>query len=462
MNLFSSFIRHIASRQLFSVQDHLLLAVSGGVDSVVLCELCRQAGFPFSIAHCNFRLRGDESDRDEAFVQKLAAEYAVKFYLERFDTEKYAAAQHLSVQEAARELRYSWFAQLINTIKAEQKESCLLLTAHHADDNVETLLMNFCRGTGLRGLTGIPPTGRQDALSGIGASLKRPLLPFFKSELIQYARDHQLQWVEDSSNDQAKYTRNYFRHDILPAIAKAYPQVKDNLRDNIERFTEIAKLYELAVGEIKKKLCRQRGSEVHIPVKQLMSYHNKALIYDIISEYGFTEKQMPDIISLTAGESGRYIISPGADWRIIRHRHWLIVSPAAAAVSENIIIETGERTVSFAGGVLELNHSNKTKTTDDNRVANLDAKFVTYPLLLRRWKAGDYFYPLGMRKKKKVARFLIDQKLSKADKEKIWVLEMDQKIIWVVGYRIDDRFKIDGSTKEVLHISVSAAPGKKH
>jgi tRNA(Ile)-lysidine synthase len=473
MKLFERFEEYIKRQNLFSVKDKLLLAVSGGVDSVVLCELCKQAGYDFMIAHCNFQLRGEESERDEQFVKNLGNKYGVEVLVKKFDTEPYALERKVSIQEAARELRYGWFSELINkqlaidnkqqaigdrqneeipihhspVIQSGAKDTIHLLTAHHADDNIETLSMNFFRGTGLHGLTGIPVKA---------GHIRRPLLEFPKEELLKFARENNLKFVEDSSNQSSKYTRNFFRNEIIPAIAKVYPQVKENLQDNIERFKEIEKLYRLSVTEIKKKLCKQKNDEVHIPVKQLMGYTNRALIYEIISGYGFNEKQVEEVIKLAKSESGRYIQAPGDDYRMIRHRHWFIITPTRSEQAANIIIEEKDKRILFALGTfyLEMTAPVNHKPQTTNSIALLDSGEITFPLLLRKWKTGDYFYPLGMKKKKKLARFFIDLKLSKTDKEKVWVLETKQRIAWVVGYRIDDRFKITDSTKEILHVSL--------
>lgn len=456
MDLLERFKEHIKQQNLFSIKDKLLLAVSGGVDSVVLCELCKQARYDFIIAHCNFQLRGEESERDEEFVKELGKKYEAEVLIKKFDTESYATEKKISIQEAARELRYHWFAEIINrqwAIGNKQVEETpthhlpltihYLLTAHHADDNAETVLMNFCRGTGLHGLTGIPVSS---------CHIRRPLLFFSKYELIAFAKENKLDFVEDSSNLSSKYTRNLFRNEIIPAISKVYPQVKENLQDNISRFKEIEKLYKFSVGELRKKLCRQKGGEIHIPIKQLLGYDNRALIYEIISEYEFSEKQVDEVFKLAESDSGKYIQSPTNNFRIIKHRHWFIISPVQSLSAENIIIEESNKEIRFSLGTLQIEtieNSNQQPSTS-NHIACLDAKEITFPLMLRKWKQGDYFYPLGMKKKKKLARFFIDQKLSKTDKEKLWVVEMNKKIIWVVGYRIDDRFKITDKTEKVL------------
>lgn len=453
MSLLEKFKTVVKEKNMFHPGDQLLLAVSGGVDSVVLCELCYQAGFPFTIAHCNFQLRGNESDRDEQLVSSLAKKYGVEVLVKRFETAAYAEENKISIQEAARELRYQWFAGLIRNSSKEDSFSplasrfSLLLTAHHADDNIETLLMHFFRGTGLHGLTAIPERN---------GYIRRPLLGFSKEELIRFANEQQLDFVEDSSNQSSKYTRNFFRNELLPAISTVFPQVKENLQANINRFTEAEKLYLYAVNDLKKKLCRQKGEECHIPVKQLLQYRNTALIYELIRDYGFGEKQVEELIRLTASDSGRYIESPDGSNRIIKHRHWLIISPnrsatvSTIAIPENtdrILFEAGELTLSKAAHHGQLPPAAATE-------AWIDSRLLQYPLILRKWKTGDYFYPLGMRKKKKLARFFIDLKLSKTDKEKVWVLESNQRIAWVIGYRIDDRFKLTSSTSSVLKLHV--------
>ncbi len=460
MNLLSAFQNTIKKQNLFSPKDKLLLAVSGGVDSVVLCELCKQAGYDFVIAHCNFKLRDKESERDAAFVQSLAEKYGTSFFVKDFETEAYATENKISIQEAARELRYGWFAELVNSqlsiVNSETAETPIhhspltihLLTAHHADDNAETVAMNFFRGTGLHGLTGIPvKTG----------FVRRPLLEFSKEDLLAFAKEHHLDFVEDSSNQSSKYTRNYFRNEIIPAISKVYPQVKENLQDNINRFKEIEKLYQFSVGELKKKLCKQKGEEIHIPFRELMKYSSKALIFEIISHYGFAEKQVEEVVKLGTSDSGKYIESPLHTYRIIKHRHWFIISPVRSTISENIIINEGIRNLEFGIGRLciEVAPNSQSQIPNSSFMASLDLKEISFPLLLRKWKTEDYFYPLGMKKKKKLSRFLIDQKLSKSDKEQVWVIESDLRIIWVVGHRIDERCKVTEKTEMVLRLEVT-------
>jgi len=465
MNLLSSFTAAIANNRLFTPGSRLLLAVSGGLDSVVLCELCHQAGYDFVIAHCNFGLRGAESERDEAFVKSLAPRYAKPVLVKQFQTEQYASEHKLSIQEAARELRYKWFFELLGVDSREPRAAgrepsmqqpltvpSFLLTAHHAGDNAETILMNLARGAGLHGLTGIPVTGA-------GGRLVRPLLSFRRGDLAAFAAEQGLQWVEDSSNASVKYTRNLFRHEVIPAIEKAYPAVVDNLNAAARRFKAVEAVYLDGIAAIKKKLYKQKGADTHIPLKQFLACNNTAVWYELIKDFGFTEKQVDEVVKLCQGATGAYIESPasgrGMQYRLIRHRNWLIAAPRKSEQAETIVINAYEGEVGFPSGrlLLETKEAASFAIPSAATQACLDARQVQFPLLLRKWKAGDYFYPLGMKKKKKLARFFIDHKLSKTDKERVWVLEMNKKIVWVAGHRIDDRFKITPSTKEVLRIT---------
>jgi tRNA(Ile)-lysidine synthase len=426
--------------------DRLLLAVSGGLDSVVLCELCKQAGYEFIMAHCNFQLRGNESERDENFVKSLGKKYKVEVQVKKFDTKKYAQDNKLSIQEAARKLRYDWFNELLYSPDLQLTK---VLTAHHADDNAETLVMNFFRGTGIKGLRGIEP--RQERII-------RPLLFARRKELENFAVQNKLEFVTDSSNLSDEYSRNYFRLKVIPMLEKIFPDVTGNLLNNIERFREAEVLYNQAIDLHKKKLLEKKGKEVHIPVLKLKkSIPLRTIVYEIIKEFGFHSLQVKEVIALLDSDTGKYICS--ATHRLLKNRKWLIISPLDFLQSENIPVEEGIDTLRFEAGSLRfenvsaLNH----KLQKSDNTASFDAGKIHFPLLLRKWKQGDYFYPLGMKKKKKLARFFIDQKLSRSEKEKTWVLEMDKKIIWVIGYRIDDRFKIDGSTKNILTITYSTS-----
>lgn len=439
MDLLPLFLRIISKYNLQNAK--ILLAVSGGVDSVVLCELSKQAGLMFSIAHCNFDLRGEESERDEAFVRSLADQYGVDVVVKKFDTATYAGEKGVSIQEAARDLRYTWFDEI-----RKEKGFAFTLLAHHANDNVETLLMNFFRGTGLEGLTGMPVEKKE-------VRCLRPMLAIKRRNIEAFATAAGLSWVEDSSNASSKYTRNFFRNEIIPLIQKVYPQAEENLLNNIKRFQQTATLYNEFIDVLKKKVCEVKGEEVHIPVSKLMKYNDTSLIYDIIKDYGFGEKAVDEVLKLTGAESGKYIAN--AQYRIIRHRRWFIISPIATT-AQTFVIDKEDEMVAFANRQLQIKRLAVEKFTLSQLLttAQLDAGEIDFPLLLRRWKTGDYFYPLGMKKKKKLSRFFIDQKLSKTDKEKVWVLESHKRIAWVVGHRIDDRFKVTDTTKQVVQLNL--------
>lgn len=433
---------------LSSSNCHLLVAVSGGIDSVVLVHLLSQCGFSFSIAHCNFGLRAEESERDEMFVKMLAEEYGRPFFVKRFDTKKWAKTNRISTQEAARKLRYDWFSEIITsdtyTLNRQPSTHNFIVTAHHANDNIETLLINFFRGTGISGLHGI--LSRQN-------NLIRPLLFAKREEIEMYAKENGLQWVEDSSNATDNYTRNLFRHKLLPLLKEAFANVEDNLLHNIQRFSEAEVLYQQSIEAHKKKLIKTNGNEVQIPVLLLQKSKPLAtIIWEILKDYNFTSLQVNDVQNLLEAENGKYVAS--STHRIIRNRAWLIIAPLQTEKAEHILIEEKDKKVTFPNGVLSFKQlpSVNDQPLSDTNVATLDAKEIQYPLLLRKWKTGDYFYPLGMNKKKKLSKFFIDNKLSKIEKENVWVLEADKKIIWVIGYRIDDRFKQKSNTQNVLLI----------
>ena len=453
MNLLQQYQAYIRSNNLFNPKDTLLLAVSGGVDSVSLCELTRQAGYDFAIAHCNFRLRDKESERDKEFVENLGKKYGVKCFVKEFETEKYAKENKLSIQEAARKLRYEWFDEMLKT---NILRLSYIVTAHHADDNIETVLMNFFRGTGIKGLKGIEPKQ---------GKIVRPLIFARRSQLEGFIAQNKLEYVTDSSNLKEDYSRNYFRLTVIPMLQKVFPEVNQNVLHNIDRFRDASTLYEQAIATHKKKLLEYNGSAIHIPFLKLKkSDPLKTLVYEIVKEWNFNPNQVDEIISLLDSETGKYICS--ATHRILKNRKWIIVTPLSATQPEIILIEENTDRIEFEQGYLKIEKNQNSfpirweKIPGSKECAFLDAKKILFPLILRKWKPGDYFYPLGMINlhdgkpgKKKLTRFFIDQKLSKADKEKIWVLEMNKKILWVVGHRIDDRFKISEHTKSAMKIT---------
>jgi tRNA(Ile)-lysidine synthase len=450
MSFVTAFKHYLKQENLWQQPHHWLLPVSGGIDSVILVELCKQAKISFEILHCNFQLRAEESERDEAFVKQLAKQYQVVVTVQHFDTQKIANERGKGIQETARILRYEWFEQ----IRAERflalGRSCYIVTAHHADDNAETICMNFFKGTGIQGIKGILPKHQH---------IVRPLLFARKTELIEFMKQQTLQFVEDSSNLTDHYTRNFFRHKVLPLVEEVIPKANENVINNAVRFREIAQLYEQAVQWQLKKVILLKGNEVHIPVLKLLQLKPlNSLVWEIIKNYGFSHDQIEAVVSLAKSETGKYLQS--ATHRILKNRKWLIIGVIAAKDNQHWLIEAPEQlSLQFTVGALQYKVLDliQWKLDKSATVANIDLTQVHFPLILRRWKTGDYFYPLGMQKKKKISRFLIDQKLSLAEKEQVWVLESAQKIIlWVVGHRIDDRCKVIASTKNVLQIRFTA------
>lgn len=439
-DLLTRFVQFIQTEHLFNRDQQLLVTVSGGVDSVVLAHLCHAAGYNMVLAHCNFQLRGGESMRDEEFTIQFANRVNASVEVKRFDTTVYAEENKLSEQEAARELRYAWFRSL-----ADDKGLARILTAHHADDNVETMLMNLFKGTGMAGLRGIRP---------LHGSLARPLLFASRAEIEEYAREQGLLYVEDSSNLSDKYSRNFVRLNLVPMVEKIIPGAADNLRSDMTRYREIELLYREAVNRKLSKLLVRKGAEVHIPVEKLkITSPLRTMLFEIFSPYGFTASQLNGIEALLDAGTGKYMYS--STHRILKNRNWLILSPMTAETSSVYLLEAGVQELSFPGGRLSMRQAEKPtdfKPSTDLKTACLDAAFVQYPLVVRKWKEGDYFYPLGMQKKKKIARFLIDQKMTRLQKESVFIMESVGRIIWVIGHRIDDRAKIKPSTRQMLII----------
>jgi tRNA(Ile)-lysidine synthase len=422
--------------------DRLLLAISGGLDSVVLAHLVELSGFDFGIAHVNFQLRGSESDRDEQFVFQLAKRYNKPFLLKKFETEAIAQKEKQSIQLAARNLRYTWFNSLLGNSPEAYK---FLATAHHLDDNIETMLMHFFRGTGIQGLAGMPEQNER---------LIRPLLTVSKNSLRDWAMSHQLDWVEDSSNASDHYTRNFIRNQLIPSLSGVFPEINQHLEKNLQRFSETAILYHQVIEQYKKKLLKSVGKETHIPILLLKKIVPlRTICFEILKNYHFTPAQTDDLIRLMDSSNGKFIAS--SSHRIIKNRGWLIIAPLENMEASHLIVDQNQDHVLYPEGRISLkflSHKPEDKISQAPGIAFLDAEKIQFPLILRRWKTGDYFYPLGMTKKKKLARFFIDQKLSKTAKEKVWVLVMDSHILWVVGYRIDNRFSILPSTKTILMI----------
>src|SRR6476469_875886 len=433
MDLLAAFKQNLKNNfSVLSGKGKLLVAVSGGADRVVLTDLIFNTGLEFAIAHCNFQLRGKESERDETFVRGLAEKYKCEIFIERFDTNVFAHENKLSVQEAARKLRYDWFEQL--TLEHSFSN---IVTAHHANDNVETVLMHLFRGTGLKGLTGIPAAHNK---------IIRPLLPFQKQDILGYAAERKLHFVEDSSNASDKYTRNFFRNELIPSIEKIYPNAQNNIDATITRLSETYFIFQQAIELKRKKLFTHvdRSADITVPVLELKKLiPQQTWLWELFKDFGMTASQLPELIKLLDADNGAYLTT--GEYRIIKNRNRLLIT--SALQNENVsavTIDESDKRISFPPGEmkLEMINADNFKLTTDQNICCIDASQLQFPLLLRKWKQGDYFYPLGMNKKKKLSRFFIDQKLSLKDKKNIWVLESNKRIVWIVNQRLDDRFKI--------------------
>ncbi len=417
-------------------EQKYLLAVSGGIDSMVLCDLFVKNNLSFSVAHCNFQLRGEESKQDEAFVADWCKQHEIPFYAKRFDTKTYAEANKLSIQVAARNLRYAFFYE---TLKTEALDT--LVTAHHQDDAIETTLFHFFRGSGIAGLKGIPSENNQTI---------RPLLNFNKEEIIAYATTHHIAYREDSSNLKQDYTRNKLRNSIIPQLEELFPQFKNNIAENIKRFEEANEVYTQQIETYRKKLIEKRGSDYYIPILKLI--HVKPILtvlFELIKPYGFNISQTRQTILLLHSESGHFIENDR--YRILKNRDFLILSEKDTKASEIILIENNTHQLTTAHFELRISSIAKESfhLQKDHCLCQIDESLLEYPLILRKYRVGDYMYPLGMKKKKKIARILIDQKVSAVDKEKIWVVESNKKIVWLVGIRIDERFKVVPNTQQI-------------
>lgn len=420
----------------FSEKDKILLAISGGVDSVVLAHLCKQAELNFSLAHCNFRLRGAESNADEDFVQNLAKKLEVPLYIEYFDTEDYAKENKLSIQMAARKLRYDWFEKLTADLGFTY-----LLTAHHANDSLETFLINTTRGTGLEGLIGIPEKNK---------NILRPLLSFTRKQILAYAEANALSWREDSSNLSEKYLRNKIRHKVIPVLAHENPQLMDNFLKTQAHLQDALDLLEEYSQQLHREIITERGEELYLDIQKI-SEKNKpgAVLYQLLKDYGFRDWEKVE--SLLTAQSGKVIFS--STHRLIKNRNELILDRLSSEKFPELKISAETRQKLFPGWKLVFEKTNTYKKSGRNEIF-VDYDKMKFPLLLRKGKPGDWFYPFGMKGRKKLSKFLKDEKFSLPEKEKIWVLLSGNKIVWIVGIRPDERFKVTSGSKNILKISL--------
>ena len=435
--MLQKFQNHLLNNFQFLKGKKLLLATRGGIDSMVMLHLFQQLDFEIAIAHCNFQLRGVESFEDQKFIQDYADANAVPVYITQFDTKAFAEDYKLSTQVAARELRYNWFYELLETEKYDY-----ILTAHHADDNLETFLINLSRGTGLDGLTGIPEQNE---------NVVRPLLAFSQQEIEDYAKLNHIKWQEDSSNASDKYVRNKIRHHLVPMLKELNPNFLSSFHKTQNYLQEAQNMVDDAAIMVYQQVAVQEGENISFDLKKLKKLPNyKSYLYQWLNEFGFTA--WDDIYDLVVSQSGKFVFS--ADYRLLKDRESLILSPLDFSTEKQEYFIDANQTVvnvplniSFSPVADMAIVSNKTIFVDSDK--------LQYPLVLRHWEEGDQFQPFGMDgKSKKISKFFKDEKLSLLEKENTWLLCSNDIIVCVVGLRQDERFKIENTTKNILKIQL--------
>jgi tRNA(Ile)-lysidine synthase len=429
--------KHIQQKLSFLQGKKVLLATSGGIDSMAMVHLFQQMGFNMAIAHCNFQLRGLESFEDQKFVQEYASNNNVPFFFTQFDTKAFSEDFKISTQVAARELRYSWFYEIL-----EQEQYDYILTAHHADDALETFIINLSRGTGIEGLTGIPQQNDR---------VVRPLLAFSQDEITRYAQENNIKWREDSSNATDKYLRNKIRHQVIPLLKDINSNFLSTFLNTQTYLQEAQVMIEDAAIMIYQQVAKQENEIIYLDIKKLKQLPNyKSYLYQWLKEFEF--KSWDDIYALVESQSGKFVLAP--QYRLLKDRDYLILSPINFVnTNEEYFISENQREVNIP---LNLTFC---KVADISIATNtsifVDADLLHYPLRLQKWSEGAVFHPFGMQgKSKKVSKFFKDEKLSLNEKEKTWLLYSDETIVWLVGLRPDERFKVTETTKNILKIEL--------
>lgn len=413
---------YIDRNKLFSPKDKILVALSGGADSVALLRLLLALGYACEAAHCNFHLRGAESDRDETFVRRLCKELQIPLHVIHFETEREAEERHISIEMAARELRYTWFEKT-----SREYGITVVAVAHHQDDSVETLLLNLIRGTGINGLRGIQPKN---------GNIVRPLLCLNREEIIGYLQDIRQDYVTDSTNLQDEYTRNKIRLNLLPMMQEINPSVKESILKTAQHLNDAAVIYNKGIEEAKQRTLTEKGINIEALQKEPTP---ETILFEILHPLGFNASQVKDIYRALEGQAGKVFSSTG--WQVVKDRELLLISPIQKATKP----------------VLEMKEHVYTKDfiiPRDKNAACFDADKLLHPLSLRLWQHGDTFVPFGMKGKKKVSDYLTDRKFSLPRKEQQWVLCCGDDIIWLIGERTDNRFKVDEKTKKALVIEI--------
>ena len=428
---------HIAQNFPSLKNGKLFLAVSGGLDSMVLLHLFRQLQYDIAVLHCNFQLRGIESFQDQIFVQEYSIKNSIPFFYTQFDTENFAKDYKLSIQVAARELRYSWFYEQL-----EEQNYDFILTAHHADDNLETFLINLSRATGLDGLIGIPEQNDK---------IIRPLLVFNRLEIENYANENQIKWREDSSNASDKYVRNKIRHQLVPILKEIHPNFLASFQKTQQYLQKANEMVDDAASILFSQVVEEKGDAFYFNVKKLSKLPNyKSYLYHWLKDFGFSAWE--DIYNLVDGQSGKQVFSN--EYRLLKDRKYLILS---SLIQEDTIdeyfIEKNQSEVKIPLKLAICKVSDISLAS--NTIIFVDEDLLVFPLVLRKWKTGDFFQPFGMNgKEKKISKLFKDEKLSLLDKENTWLLCSNNQIVWVTGIRQDERYRIEKTTTNILKIQL--------
>ncbi|ESU24731.1 tilS protein [Flavobacterium enshiense DK69] len=435
MRMLSKFQNHISKNLSFLKGKKLLLAVSGGVDSMVLVHLLHQLQFDISVAHCNFNLRGDESNGDEGFVKSFCKKSGIGFFVINFETKEYADLHKLSIQVSARQLRYNWFNELL-----EKEGFDFLLTAHHLDDSIETFLINFTRGTGLDGLTGIPQQNDK---------IVRPLLIFTREEIENYAKENQIGWREDSSNASDKYLRNKLRHKVIPVLKELNPGFSGSFLQTLENLQQSESMVDDASRIVYRKVVEDIDNQKKINLSELMVLPNyQAYLYQWLKPFGFTAWN--DIYDLVEAQSGKQVFSE--HYRLLKDRNTLILTEKKEIDKEVYAVYEEAENSKIP---LKISVCDKGDITFGNKDCIFaDKDTLKFPLEFRKWEEGDYFYPYGITGKKKLSKYFKDEKFSLIEKENTWLLCSENQVVWVVGKRADRRFSVNEKTQTIIKIEL--------
>ena len=438
--MLGQFKEFISDNDLFDVDDRIMLAVSGVLDSMAMLGLFRECTFNIAVAHCNFQLRDNESDEDERFVKEFCQHAGVVFFSKRFDTKNYAEDLGISIQMAARELRYEWFNELL-----ELQKYHWLATAHHLNDNIETVLFRYTQGAGLDQLRGIPIKNEK---------IVRPLLFATRDQLVGYAKEKKIKWREDSSNATEDYHRNFIRHQVIPKLKEINPSLEETFTHSLEKANGAFELMQRGLGQLKDDLTTTDGNKFMIDKNLLMLLQNPAFVcYEWLRRYDFEWDRCRQLVRALAGQSGKTFHSP--THQAVIDREYIIITPREEWQKE-ILIEDGQDKAALGPWVLTVCKGDGKKLLDCPEGASIDQARIKFPLIWRKWKQGDAFFPLGLGHRKKLSDYLVDEKVSMADKSVVTVLETGGEIVWVVGHRLDDRFKVTSRTKTVLEMRVES------